>query len=417
MQDKDKELYSSDESHLPPQDEDEINLLDYLIVLAKHKKLILLITFGVAIITAIISLIMTPIYRAETKILPPQPSSSITSQMLSQLEGMAGLVGTSLGIKGKNEIFVELLKSRPVLDRIIDRFDLMNAYKAEYRDDARNILLGALKVRSDRKSGIITVGVEDKDPKKAADMANAFIEELKKLNKKLAITKASQRRLFFEDQLKDAKESLILAEESMKQFQEKTGALKLDAQTQAVIDGISQLRAQIAAKEVQLKVMKTYATPQNPDLQRVMEELRGMKEQLAKLEAKKGGHNPDPLMPTGRVPEVGTEYMRKLRDLKFYEKLYELLLKQYEAAKLDEAREPILIQVIEKAIPPKMRVKPKRRLMVMIATVTALFFSIFIAFIMEYIEKASKDPENRERLDSLRRYIGFKKKTGSGLES
>lgn len=388
--------------------DDEINLLDLLIVLAKRKKLILQITLGAAIITAIISLIMPPIYKAETKILPPQQSSG-AAQMLSQLGAMAGIAGGSIGIKNTSDTYIALLKSRTVADRIIDRFDLMKLYKAKYRDDARKSLANVLSAQDDKKSGIITVGIEDKDPKRAAEMANAFIEELKNLNKGLAITEAAQRRLFFEEQLKDVKQSLVKAEESMTGFQEKTGALRVEEQAKAVIEGIANLRATIAAKEVQLKVMKTYATPHNPDFQRTEEELRGLREQLSRLEGRGSSHNPDTLMPTGRMPSVDREYIRKLRDLKFNETLYELLLKQYEAAKLDEARDATVIQIVEKAIPPEKRAKPKRRQMVIIAMITAFFFSIFVAFIMEYKERASKNPENRERVDALKRYITFKR--------
>ena len=388
---------------------DEINLLDYLVVLLKRKRLIIGITLGAAIITAIISLIMPPIYRAETKILPPQQvNSSVAQFFMTQFGNAAGLAGVVPGIKTTNDLYIGLLKSRPVLDNIIDRFNIMGLYKTESREDARRSIAGIFKARDDKKSGIITIGIEDKDPKRAADIANAFVEELKNLNKGLAVTEASQRRLFFEEQLKDAKESLIKAEESMKGFQEKTGAIKMDEQAMAVIGGIANLRAQAAAKEVQLKVMRTYTTPQNPDLQRTEEELRGLRIELRKLEAKGGGQNPDPLMPTGRIPGVGTEYVRKLRDFKYNEALYEILLRQFEAAKLDEAKDAALIQVIEKAIPPEKRVKPKRRQMVMIAMVTGFFISVFAAFFMEYIEKSSKGPDNKERFETLKRYANFR---------
>lgn len=406
MQDED----TSDASRLTSNVEDEINLLDYLIVLLKRKKLIISITLGAAAITAIISLIMTPIYRAETRILPPQTgSSSIAVGMLSQMSGAQGIT-ESLGLKTPSDLYIGMLESRTIADRIIDRFNLMELYKAEYREDARKELFeDALEAETDKDTDIITIDVEDKDPKRAADMANAFVEELKNLTKGLAVTEASQRRLFFEEQLKDTKMALVKAEEEMQGFQEKTGALQVDAQTKAIIEGIAMLRAQIAAKEVQLKVMRTYATAQNPDLQRAEDELNGLKAELGKLEAK-GGSGHDSLIPTGRIPEIGTEYIRKLRDLKFNETLYELLAKQFEAAKLDEAKEAAVIQVIDKAIPPEKRAKPKRTLMVLIATFTGFFLSIFVAFFAEYKERASKDPENKERFETLKRYAVFWRK-------
>lgn len=396
-------------SHVTPHAEDEINLLDYLIVLLKRKKLIIGITLCAAIMTAIISFIMPTIYRAETKILPPQQSSSgITMEALSQFGSVAGLAG--IGIKNPADMYIGMLKSRTVADRIIDRFELMKLYNAEYREDARKQLIeDVLAAESDKNTGIISIGVEDKDPKRAAEMANAFVEELRNLTKGLAVTEAAQRRLFFEEQLKDAKESLIKAEESMKGFQEKTGVLQVDTQAKAVIEGIANLSAQIASKEVQLRVMRTYATAQNPDLQRAEDELKGLKAELGKLEAKgSGGH--DPIIPTGRMPELGTEYVRKLRDLKFYETLYELLIKQYEAAKLDEAKEAAVIQIIDKAIPPEKNAKPKRILMVLIATFTGFFLSIFVAFFVEFKERASANPENKERFETLKRYANFRLK-------
>jgi len=388
-------------------EEDEIDLLDLAIVLLKRKRFIIRFTLIVAVITAVISLISPSIYRAETKMLPPQSSSTgMAAQILSQLGGAAGALGGIAPVKTSGALFIELLKSNSVLDRIIDRFDLIKLYKTKTRERARNLLLGALKAEEDKKSGLISVKFEDKDPKRAAQIANAFVEELKNVNKGLAVSEASQRRLFFEEQLQDVKVSLAKAEEDMKTFQEKTGVLQAEAQAKAVIENIALLRAQIAAKEVELRVLKTYTTQNNPDLYKAEEGLKAMRAELAKLETKGGGgHNP--LMPIGRMPSVGTEYLRKLRELKFNETLYELLLKQYELAKLDESRDATVIQVVDKAEPPEKRYKPKRRQMVMIATVCAFFVSIFAAFLMEFMEKTKSNPENYERIENIKKYLNL----------
>ena len=398
------------EEKTTPADSNEVNVVDLLIVLAKRKRLIAYFTGGAALLVAVISFIMPPVYMAETKILPPQQSSSMASQlqMIGQVGAAIGLPAASLGIKNTNDLYVGLLKCRPVLDRIVDRFELMKVYHDKYRQDARRDLLKKLTVNDDKKSGIISVGVEDRDPKRSADMTNAFIDELKNINKGLSVSEAAQRRLFFEEQLKDSKESLAKAEEAMKGFQEKTGAVKMDAQAFVAIEGISRLRAQIAAKEVQVRVMRTYATSQNPDIQRAEEELRGMREQLGRLESSGGGYNP--IVPTGAIPAVGTEYMRLVRDLKFNETLYELLLKQFEAAKLDEARDATVVQVIEQAVPPEKKIKPKRALLIAIAAVTGFFISILAVFFLEYREKASLDAENKKRFDTLKEYMSFRSK-------
>ena len=192
----------------------------------------------------------------------------------------------------------------------------------------------------------------------------------------------------------------------MKGFQEQSGAVQIDAQASAVIEGISALRAQIAAKEVQIRVMRTYSTPQNPDILRSEEELKGMREQLERLEAK--NESGSVIVSTGNLPSTSTEYARRMRDLKFNETLYELLLSQYQAAKLDEARDATLIQVVEKAVPPETRVKPRRTLMVVLALISGLFVSILAAFFLEYRENAARDPEGREKLAALRRHLSFR---------
>jgi tyrosine-protein kinase Etk/Wzc len=386
----------------------QIDLIDLLLILAKRKGLIIGITLGLTLLIAIISMLMTPTYLAETKILPPQTNASMAAQLLNQIGAATALLGGVSGAKSPNELYIGLLKSRPVLDHVIDRFNLMKLYDKEYHEDARRTLLKNIKARSDPKSDIITVGVEDKDPKRAADMANALIEELRDMNKGLSVTEASQRRLFFEEQLKDAKDSLSKAEEAMKGFQEKSGAVKIDAQADAIIEGISQLRAQIAAKEVQVRVMRTYSTPQNPDILRAEEELKGLNGQLAKLETKSEGGNV--IVPTGDLTATGTQYARLMRDLKFNETLYELLFGQFQAAKIDEARDAAVIQVIEKAVPPEKRAWPKRGLMVILAMISGFVVSTVIAFFMEYVEKVSVNPETKERVETLKKYASFRKK-------
>ena len=368
-------------------DDIEINIPELLAKLARHKKIIGGITAGAAVVSLLISLLMTPIFRAETKILPPQQgSSSIAAQLLNQMGGFANLASSAVGIKNPNEMYIGILRSRTVYDKIIDRFGLMKLYDVKYREDARNTLAKALAAKSG-KDGMIVVSVEDRDPKRASDMANAFVEEMIGVSRGLALTEAAQRRLFFEEQLKDVKLALASAEEGIKGFQEKTGVLKIDDQARAAIQGIGNLRAQIAAREVQYKVAQTFATPQNPDLQRIEEELRGLKVELNKLE-QKGGNSPDPLMPTGRMPSVGMEYLRKLRDVKYNETLYELLAKQYEMAKLDEARDAVVIQIIDKAVIPERKVKPKKAIIVTFSAFIAFLFSILLTF---YIERRKID--------------------------
>ncbi|MDI3531720.1 MAG: hypothetical protein PWR28_65 [Synergistaceae bacterium] len=248
----------------PYYEEDEIDLLDLVLVLAKHKRLILLLTLGLAFVTGVISLVMTPIYRAETRLVPPQTVSSPMGA-LSQLN-VPDFARGALGIKTPSDLIVGITKSRTVLDNIIDRFNLMAYYEAEYRARARERLSNATDADVDSKTGLITIAVQDKDPALAAEMANAFVEELQRIMRNLAITQAAQQRLFLENQLKDVRLALARSEEELKEYQARSGLLNVDAQTKALMGSIADLRALVAAKEVELQAAKTFATGRNPEV-------------------------------------------------------------------------------------------------------------------------------------------------------
>lgn len=394
----------------PEKPEEGIMLLDLLILLLKRKRFILLTTAAFGIIGLLVSFILRPVYRAETKILPPSQSPAGSfAQTLSGVFNMPGFLAQGLGVKSQMELYIEMLKSRSVLDRIVDRFDLMKRKKKKYPEDARKALLKVVTIEGEKNSGLVTVKVDDRDPKRAAEMANAFIEELKRLAGGLAITEAAQRRLFFEEQLKDVKASLSKAEEDIRGFQETTGALQVDAQARAVIGGIAMFRAQIAAKEVQLKVLRSFATPQNPDVQKIEEELQGLKEELGRLESgARRGH--DPMMPTGRIPSVGMEYLRRFREVKYNETLFELLSKQYEIARLEEARDAAVIQVVDPAIPPRKKYKPKRLLITFGAMAAGFLISVFASCIAGFVERSSGDPVLARKLESIREHASLRRK-------
>lgn len=388
--------------------DESISLLDLLIVPLKRKKTILIITLATVAITAVISLIMPEIYMAKTRILrPQQQSSAVVSRLLSQFGSAAGTAAGLFGLNSPNALYIALLTSRPVMEAVVERFDLVKLYGAETVVDASEQLSGNVKVRSSSWSGIISISVYDREPQLAADIANALVKELKNMTKRLAITEAAQRRVFFGERLKETRGKLIKAEKGMADFKAKAGVLALDAQAKAVISAISGMRAKIAEKEVQLKVMRTYSAPNNPELQKLETRLRGLKAELKKLEPGEGkGY--DYLMSTGGMPEVSIEYIRKLRELNFTEELYNLFLKQYEAARLDEGRDAVMIQVLEKAIPPEKRIKPKRRRMVMIAALAGFLFSVLLCFLLEHIERVSGYPAYRVRVERLKKSLWIK---------
>ena len=376
------------------------SLLDLLIVLARHKKLILGFPFLFAVVVAGLTLLSTNIFTATTKILPPQQGQSAASALLSQFAGLAGLAGGAAGaLKNPNEIYVAMLKSRTVADNLIQRFDLMKLYEAKYLSRARKALESVTKIIAG-KDGIITIEVDDKDPKRAADMANAYVEELLKLTQVLAVTEASQRRLFFERQFTQAKDNLARAEGAARQGLQQGGLVKVDDQGRAMVEVTARLRGQITVKEVQIGAMRTFATDQNPSLNLAQQELESLKRELAKIEGT-GGAKSATSSPSGQ----GMDNLRLLRDVKYYEVIFELLARQYELAKLDEARESSVIQVMDGAIVPDFKSKPTRWLIVVLSALVALFLVILWVLIREAMARAGSNPQLVARMQTLKRHL------------
>ena len=385
---------------------DEISLLDLLIVLAERKRTIFWVTASFALLAIIISLILPKRYTAMVTLLPPQQNSSMAAALTSQLGnlgGMAALAGGSLGLKNPNDMFVAMLKSRTVEDAMVQHFGLMQEYHKRYASDARKAFENYATVDGSGKDGLIHISVEDRDPRRAAELANGYVDQFRKLSEHLAISEASQRRLFFEQQLEQAKDNLANAEEALKVTEQKTGLIQLDSQARALIESAASLRAEIAAKEVQIQSMQTYATGENSQLVQAQQELESLRAQLAKLGGSEDSGSGGLIVPKGKVPEAGLEYVRKLRDVKYSETIFDILARQFEIAKLDEAKEGALIQVVDPAIPPDKRSFPKRALIIIAATFVGFFVGISTVLWQAALRRMKDDPETSSKLTFLRR--------------
>jgi uncharacterized protein involved in exopolysaccharide biosynthesis len=387
--------------------EDEISLVDLAIALAGHKRLILSITGGFAILAIAVSLVWPASYTATLTLLPPQQNSSLSSQLAAQLGSLGGLAQMAGGgalIKNPNEMFVAMLTSRTVEDAMVDRFGLMQEYHSRYRSDARKAFANHVKVDGSGKDGLIHIAVQDHDPQRAAALANGYVDQFRALERNLALTEAQQRRLFFEEQWKLANQNLAAAEEALKETEERTGLIQIDSQARALIEAAAALRAQITAKEVQIQGIATYASGGNAQLIEAEQELASLRAQLARL----GGTSQNPeniLVPKGQMTSAGVEYVRRLRDVKYYETIYEILARQYELAKLDEAKEGAIVQVVDPAVAPERRSSPKRGLIVLAATAAGFMVGIACALLAAALRRAARDPEARAKLELLRRSL------------
>ncbi len=397
-------------------DGDEISLLDLLIVLAERKRIILWVTAVFAVVAIIISLVLPKRYTASVVLLPPQQNSSMGAALASQLGnlgGMASLAGSSLGLKSPADMYVAMLKSRTVEDAMVQHFSLMQEYDQRYPSDARRALEKHATVDGGGKDGLIRISIEDRDPNRAAELANGYVDQFRRLSEHLAITEASQRRLFFEQQLAQAKDNLANAEEALKQTQQKTGMIQLDSQARALIESAASLRAQIAAKEVQIVSMRTFATSENSQLVQAQQELDGLRAQLAKLGGSENSADTSLMMSKGRVPEAGLEYVRRLRDVKYNETIFDILARQFEVAKLDEAKEGALIQVVDAAVPPDRRSFPKRGIIVIGATIAGFFVGIIIALVRAFYENLNRTAEHSVKILRLRKAFSLRRRVQS----
>jgi capsule polysaccharide export protein KpsE/RkpR len=380
----------------------EVRLVDVLTWLGRGKRIIAVTTLVAAGASLAWALSATPIYTARATLMPP--GSQQQSGAAAALAAL-GSLGGGLGGKTPDELYVALLKSDSLTRALDQRFDLKTRYQAATNETLRKMLPSYVHVSADKKSGLIAVTVDDKDPKFAAALANAIPTELAKVLSRLAVSEAQQRRVFYEQQLKDTKEHLIKAEQDLQQVQEKSGVIVLDKQAEALIGGAAQIRALIAEREVRLKVLRMSATDQNPDVMRLTSELRALRGELSRMESRQGNGNGSAVdMPVGRIPAAAIDYVRARRELKLQETLLEGIVRQYEIARLDEAKEGTTLQQVDVAVPPDYKSKPSRALMVLGGTLLGLLgSSIFVMWRQYTAFRRESDPQGAAAWQSLRR--------------
>jgi tyrosine-protein kinase Etk/Wzc len=386
----------------------EVTLVGVLTQLARRKWLIAKVT-GIAVLSgAMLSLALPVKYTAATKLMPPQQAPSAASLLMNQLTtsgagSLAAMAGGGLTLRNPNDLYVGLLNSRPIADAVISRFHLKEIYHSKNMTDARKTLARNTEVDSE-KGGFIVVSVTDKDKRRVADMANTYTEELRSLTRSLGVTEASQRRIFYEEQLKQAKEALVNAEFALQQVQQTRGLVQPDAQAKAMIEGLAALRAQVAAKQVELEALRSYSTEHNPEVELGERELSSLKEEATRLEQR--NHSSGfAALGLGDVPGAGMEYLRAEHELKYRQAMFDLLIKQYDAARLDEVKDAAIIQVVEPAIEPDRKSSPKRTLIVLLFTAAGLLVGALLVLLSWCKRSVQSDPRTAKQLSDLRRAI------------
>jgi len=353
----------------------------------KRKRMIGIAALAFAGMILAIVLLLPNRYTATAVIMPPQQGGSAGAAMIAQLGSMGAIASAGgMGIKNPNDLQVALLKSRSVEDAMVTRFHLQTLYHRKYLSSTRKRWERAALIDSGLKDGLIRLSVTDRDPRRAAELTNGWVEEYRRFVATLAITEASQRRLFFERQLSDARESLVSAEEEMKRTQQRTGVMELDGQTHTMIASAAMLHAQVAAKRVEIQAMRQFAADQNPDLERAEQELSSMQSQLSSMDVDNERRSGDLAAPRGKVSESGLEYARALREVKYREMVQNLLTRQYEAARVDEARQGSQVQIVDAAAVPD-RPNSLNKIWILLAVVLlSLPVGLLIALVTETVD-------------------------------
>ena len=387
---------------------DETHLLNLALVLVENARLLIIGPLIAGFAALGIAFMITPTFTANTTILTPQQQQSGAAMLASQLGALSnvgGAAGFNLNLKNPADLYVGLLKSRAIADRLIDRFKLMQVYEDKFRRTARKTLEKRTRVTAG-KDGLITIEVDDTDPKRAAAIGNAYVEELFRLNGRLAITDAQQRRVFFEKELQTAHENLKKAEVGLAEVGVPQTLVK--SSPEAVVARIANLQAQIAAQEVKLSTMRGYVTEHSPDYQiaeRVLASLRVQLEQAAQSRPAQGAQRAD--------------YLNRFRDYQYQQTLFGILVQQYEAARLDEAREGAAIQVVDPAVPPERKSKPKRAVIAILTTLCVGFLLVLFAFLREAVRNARNNPQSASKLSrieaGLRRLRPQRRKSSSAV--
>jgi tyrosine-protein kinase Etk/Wzc len=353
-----------------------LDVLELSFILWGRRMFLVCATAGALALGAIIACLIKPSFTSTAIVLPPQQQPSSAAALMGQLGSLTSLAGSSsLGLKSPSDMYVGFLKSRTIADEIINRFKLAQVYKRDKMVDLRKALAAHTDIENG-KDGLIHINVTDHDPNRSSEIANAYVEGLYKLNSSLATTEAAQRRVFFDRQLEEEKSALANAEDDLRITEHKTGVIQLGGQTQELLFNMANLKAQLSSAEVQLAGTRAYATEQNPDVMLIQQKIATLHGQIAKLGNDQQLASGDINLSAGRTPEDSLEYTRKLREVKYHDTLYDLLSKQREAARIDEAKSAPVLQLVDGAVPPDKKSGPPRMLLTLVVGFMGLVLAV-----------------------------------------
>jgi uncharacterized protein involved in exopolysaccharide biosynthesis len=367
--------------------EEEINLLDYYKVIKKRWKIIFYIFIISVISTIVVSFKLPKIYQAKSVIFVQGGTGGISS-LVANLPIPVDISGITGG--GSSDYLVALLKSENLREKIIKKIKLdknkffVDPKEKITREKILKKLQDSTKIQDDKK-GTITIIVETKNPSLSAEIANCYVDVLRGS----IHTQATENREFIEKQLKNTKEKLKIAEENLKKFQEKNKIISTDKEVEKLIENYAELQSQKTANEISLRETEALlkSTGNISDLMKLEAEKVSLQTRVREINNAISQLENEFL----KIPEKGLELARLLREVKVQNTIFEMLTQQYELAKINEQKEDIKFQVIDRAYPPEKHIKPNKKINVMLSAVVSLFIGIFIAFFLEYLENIKEE--------------------------
>ncbi|MDI6840303.1 MAG: Wzz/FepE/Etk N-terminal domain-containing protein [bacterium] len=390
--------------------ERNIGIKDYIRVLIKWRRLVVLNVLIITCFAIGISFIIPKKYTATASLLPPLPGTEMlgisrTSGIASALSGIAGISGIpGLSATTSSDLFAAILKSKATADRVIIDCNLIKVYKTNTMKATYERLTKDTEIKV-TPEGIITIATTAKTPRLAKLMADSYIRNLDNLNKKLTMSIGKRNRIFLESRLQEVKRDLKMAEDSLKRFQELHKTISIKEEIEPVLEAVSEIKAKIIANEVKLGVLQKYATEDNPEVIKVKSELSELNKRLHAMEYSGDSEHFGIgfSIPFRKIPKVGLQLARLTRDVMIQEKLLAILTEQYELAKTQEAKDTPTVDVLERASIPEHKSYPKRKIIVGLAFIFSLAVGIILAFFLNWIE--TLEPEERAKWKEIRAMV------------
>jgi uncharacterized protein involved in exopolysaccharide biosynthesis len=356
--------------------EDQYVILRYLRLLWQHRRVFSWAAMSAALASITVALLIPTQFRSVTRLMPPDNQGAPLGALAALTAraggiGVGGFAGDLLGVKSSGALFVGMLNSDTVREEIIAKFDLQKAYRTPEIEDARNTLAEHTTISEDRKSGIITIEVKDHDPKRAAAICDAYVEQLDRRVEEVSTSSARRERVFLEGRLQAVKADLDAAAKNFSDFASKNSAIDIPAQGKAMVEAAATLQGELIAAQAELSGLQQIYAEQNVRVRSARARVKELQRKLNEIGGQ-GGDATDVYPSIRKLPLLGVTYADLYRQTKVEETIYELLTQQYELAKVEEAKEVPVVKVLDRASVPRRKVFPPRTLLVLVGTLLGM---------------------------------------------